>query len=688
MDFFNRIFETSDFPPRWTCGRWTDGHGWLHVLSDLGVWSAYLAIPCVLGFFIIRRKDLPFRGIFILFGLFILACGTTHLMEAILFWWPAYRLAGLIKILTALVSWTTVLALIPITPKVLAMRSPEELSREIAARQEAEAALRHVNLELEEHVRERTAALEKSNAELFDEREWFRTTLASIGDAVITTDTDGRVRSLNAVAERLTGWATADALRQPLAAIFPIVDENDRAVLENPIARCLNEGVVVGLSNHALLIARDGRETPIDDSAAPIRNTDGAITGSVLVFRDVSERRAAHTSLMGLERDLRAQAAQLQDADRRKDEFLATLAHELRNPLAPVRTALHLLRKTDGVGEAARVARETLERQLQHMVRLVDDLLDVSRISRGKLELRKERVDIAAVLQAALETSRPLVESFDHRLHLELPKQPLLLQADQVRLAQVVANLVNNAAKYTDPGGDIWVRAEASHDAILIRVRDSGVGIPAEMTERIFDPFAQVNRTLDRTQGGLGIGLTLVKRLVELHGGTVTVASAGPGQGSEFTVALPLGAVQAPPAANLIAPTPATDSPARRILVVDDNRDAADSLHDVLHLYGHHVTVAYEGETALALADANPPQIVILDLGLPKMSGLEIAESLRRRPWGKAIYIIALTGWGQDSDKQQTLKSGFDLHLVKPIEVETLLDKLNRVENNRATRSN
>ncbi|MEI7686118.1 MAG: ATP-binding protein [Planctomycetota bacterium] len=801
MDFLRLLFDGSDFSPRWFCGRWTAIHGWLHILSDIGVWSAYLAIPFVLGFFIFRKSDLPFRGVFVLFGMFILACGMTHLMEAVIFWWPAYRLLGLIKLITAVVSWTTVLALIPIVPKALAMRSPEELAREIDARQHAEGALRRINAELEQRVAERTAALEKSNTELHYQREWFRTTLASIGDAVITTDTEGRVTSLNAVAERLTAWTGAEALTRPINEIFAVVDERSRETIANPIHECLRKGVVVGLANHALLIGRDQKETPIDDSAAPIRNADGVITGSVLVFRDVSERRAAQDSILEAVTELRTLvelspiaifrsndargddvtgnpaarammrspahgnlsmaaapgsdgaatfaiardgrmlkaaefpmqhalrtgaplrdwelevifpdgeikhivthampffdrqgevrggymiatdvtslqrlAAQLQEADRRKDEFLATLAHELRNPLAPVRNALHILNMTDGVGEAARLARATMERQVHHMVRLVDDLLDVSRISRGKLDLRKIRVDVASVVQIALETSRPLLDLFDHRVHVDMPDEPIWLDADPVRLAQIIANLLNNAAKYTDRGGEIWVRAEATQREAMIAVRDSGVGIPAEMLSRVFDLFAQVDRTLDRTQGGLGIGLRLVKQLVELHGGTVTATSEGLDRGSEFVVRLPRA--DAPVA--LGDPNPRLSSEganvSRRILVVDDNRDAADSLAEILQMCGHRVAVAYEGPTAIALADENPPEIAILDLGIPQMSGHEIGATLRARPWGQAMLLVALTGWGQEADKERTRASGFDLHLVKPVDVDTLLKTIN-----------
>lgn len=296
LEIFTRFFDTTGFLPRWECGTWSSAHGWLHVLSDLGVWSAYVAIPCVLIYFLLRRQDLPFRLIFLLFGAFILACGTTHLMEAAIFWWPAYRLAGAIKLFTAAVSWATVFALVPVVPKVLAMRSPEELQREIDARTKAERALQQANDALEQRIQERTAELVRANSTLRQERERFRTTLSSIGDGVIATDTDSRVTFLNPVAQKLTGWTEEDAVGRRLDEVFHIVNETTRAVVENPTRRALDEGRIVGLANHTVLISRDGTEWPLDDSAAPIRNGSG-VSGAVLVFREISERKRQQEAL-------------------------------------------------------------------------------------------------------------------------------------------------------------------------------------------------------------------------------------------------------------------------------------------------------------------------------------------------------------------------------------------------------
>jgi len=301
LDFLGSLFDASGFPARWRCGAWTPLHGWLHILSDLGVWSAYMAIPAVLGFFVARKKDVPFRGILLLFTAFILACGTTHLMEAVIFWWPAYRLAGVLKLATAVVSWVTVIALVRVTPRMLAMRAPEELEREVAARRAAEAGLHRANADLEERVRERTDQLRRANADLFAERERFRTTLSSIGDAVIATDTAGRVTFLNPVAEVLTGWSADGAAGEALRSVFHIVNETTRNEVENPADRALRNGAIVGLANHTVLIGRDGREHPIDDSAAPIRDAAGGVAGAVLVFRDITERQRTENQVRASE---------------------------------------------------------------------------------------------------------------------------------------------------------------------------------------------------------------------------------------------------------------------------------------------------------------------------------------------------------------------------------------------------
>jgi signal transduction histidine kinase len=374
-----------------------------------------------------------------------------------------------------------------------------------------------------------------------------------------------------------------------------------------------------------------------------------------------------------IEEELRQRVEQLAEMDRRKDEFLATLAHELRNPLAPIRNSLHILRMSGGSGPAAERIYEMMERQVGHMVRLVDDLLEVSRITRGKIELRKERVTLASILHSAVETSRPLIEAARHQLAISLPPEPIMVEADPVRFAQVIANLLNNSAKYTEEGGQIWLTAKPEEGEVIISIRDNGLGIPAQLLPRVFDMFAQVDRTLKRAQGGLGIGLTLARTLVHMHGGRIDAHSEGPGKGSEFIVRLPL----APPEQleTLISPQAATASPKMnpcRVLVVDDNRDAADSLGMVLGFLGADVVAVYEGATALETMRTYRPSIVLLDLGMPGMDGYEVATRIRQDPELRGVTLIALTGWGQEEDRRRTQAAGFDHHLVKPVEAAAL----------------
>jgi PAS domain S-box-containing protein len=495
---------------------------------------------------------------------------------------------------------------------------------------------------------------EKHAREVFRQREWFRVTLASIGDGVIATDPEGRVVFLNGVACDLTGWAPAEAAGQPLDAVFRIVHEETRQPVENPARRVLESGAVVTLANHTLILGKDGTETPVADSAAPIRDERGNILGVVLVFRDVSEGRRAEEALRA--------------ADRHKDEFLALLAHELRNPLAPVRNATAVLR-LEGTPEAGRRwAAEVIERQVGHLTRLVDDLLDVSRIRRGKIRLEKQPVELAAAVAAAVETSRPLIESHRHQLEVRLPPEPLRLEADPIRLAQVLSNLLNNAAKYTPDGGRIRLAVAAEDGSAVIRVTDTGLGIPAEMLGKVFDLFAQVERSLHRAEGGLGLGLALVRRLVEMHGGGVEAHSDGPGKGSEFVVRLPL--LRNPiPAQPRPKPDGDGDGPScRRVLVVDDNRDAAESLAVLLRHAGHEVRTAWDGPAALDLAPGFRPEVVLLDIGLPGMDGYEVARRLRGRPELEHVVLVAVTGYGQDEDRRRSGAAGFAYHLTKPVE--------------------
>jgi PAS domain S-box-containing protein len=769
-------------------------------------------------------------------------------------------------------------------------------------------------------------AMRRTRARATARGELLRVTLGSIGDAVITTDTDGRITYMNEVAQALTGWTHDQAIGQPLEGVFRIINERTRDTVESPATRALREGVVVGLANHTLLVGRDGVERPIDDSAAPIKDEAGSVSGCVLIFRDVSERRrweqdetnrlisartlasivessddaiiskslegviqswnAAAERLFGytaadaigrhislvipedrlaeedhiiaslkagrrvdhfetervrrdgrriqvsltvspirddsgtvvgaskivrdvtqrklaeserqkfvtlvenstdfigicdlnavpifvnraglqmiglesleearnvqvrdfffpedqsrimdeffpqvlerghgeidirfrhfrtgqalwmaykvlkladetgqtvaiatvsqdvterrrLEDDLRKLATDLSEVDRRKNEFLATLAHELRNPLAPLSNVLEVLKRHNTQDDTLRLGFDTMERQLAQLVRLVDDLLDLNRITHNRIELRRSQVELGSVIRQAIQASQPLAEAAGHQIEVIPSPDPIHLHADPVRLTQVFGNLLNNSCKYTMPGGKIQVRTERDGDQAVITVQDTGIGIPRDKLDSIFDMFTQVDRSLERSQGGLGIGLTLVRRLVELHGGSAEARSAGEGQGSEFVVRLPIAigagdtAVSAPSAAHG-ARLP------RRILIVDDNEDSAESLALLLEMTGHETHTAHDGETALHNAEKLRPHVMLLDIGLPTLNGHEVCRRIRQQSWGQQMVLIALTGWGQEEDRRRSEEAGFDGHLVKPVNhsrLAALLDSLAR----------
>jgi PAS domain S-box-containing protein len=509
-----------------------------------------------------------------------------------------------------------------------------------------------------ESMRAARRRAEEAADEAIRQREQLRTTLACIGDAVIVTDREGRLTMMNRVAEALTGWTAADAVGQPLESAFHITNEHSGQPVENPVRRALREGAIVGLANHTQLTAKDGSRRPIDDSAAPIVGPQGEIVGVVLIFRDVTQRRRDEQALV--------------DADRRKDEFLATLAHELRNPLAPVRMAVEILRAPASDAALHARAREILDRQVDHLVRLVDDLLDLSRITRGKIDLRPEPVELGEIAARGVEIAKPLLDARGHELSVSLPETPIVLFADPLRLAQVVGNLLTNAAKYTESGGRIWITGAREGGEAVLRVRDTGIGIPAELLPRVFDLFMQAAPPGAAVQSGLGIGLSLVKKLVEISGGSVTAHSAGLGHGSEFVVRLPIQTATqpvSPPQDDESRPRPVLPRtvPPRRVLVVDDNTDAAETLATLLRLDGHETRVCHDGPTALDAAAQFAPEVVFLDIGMPEMDGIEVARRLRQSP-GNGVLLVAVTGWGQPSDRLRTSEAGFNHHLVKPVE--------------------
>jgi PAS domain S-box-containing protein len=668
-------------------------------------------------------------------------------------------------------------------------------------------------------------------AELSLAREWFQIALRSIGDAVIATDPEGNINLLNPIAEQLTGWKAEDALGRPLEDVFKIIREGSRETVESPVRQVLRSGSIVGLANHTLLLRPDGSEIAIDDSASPIRASNDELAGVILVFRDVSPKRAdearaaflarateelnssldyretlatvarlavpamadwcavdiqedgtltrlavAHVdpekverlrelerrypadpeapngvhhilrtgesemieeiprevleaqardeehkgaifelglgSYIGVplkrlgepfgvitlvmaeskrrygEKDL-AVAQTLADraslavenarlyrdamgareiaeaASRTKDEFLAMLGHELRNPLAPIRSALELMSSRPGDGHDREVA--IIQRQTDHLVRLVDDLLDVARITHGRLELERRPAAISEIIERALEVTWPPGAHATHQLHVEIPVD-FSIECDFVRLSQVVANLVHNSIKYTSRGGNIWILAKSDNKHATITVRDDGMGIDPATLDQVFQRFVQAPQALDRAQGGLGLGLSIVQGIVSAHGGRVSARSDGLGQGTEVTVELPLGRISIPPQ---MERAKKTVTPAR-ILIVDDNRDACELLAALLELEGHAVSTAFDGPSALSVADREKPEVALLDVGLPGMSGYELGQRLRSLPGLEDIRIVAVTGYGRPQDHERSQRESFLAHLVKPIDLDSL----------------
>jgi PAS domain S-box-containing protein len=500
----------------------------------------------------------------------------------------------------------------------------------------------------------------------------------------------------------LLGYTLDELQSRPgLALIHP----DDRFALQSALSRA---GAGADVRGEARVIAKDGHLVHVEYSAHPERREDGTLSGVIGAFRNVTVQREQQVALaeerqrllvdiqkrQEVESELRqakdeaerraneaeeARAA-LKDRERRlqyeaqlKDEFLATLAHELRNPLAPLRNVSEILR-LEVLSDTARQATGVMNRQIAQLVRLIDDLMDVSRITRGHLTLQRETIDLRTIIESAVETAQPQLTGAGVSLSTEIPPQPCLLDVDATRISQIFLNLLTNAAKFTPAGGRIWLTVRPHSERVSVVVRDSGIGIAPEDQDRVFGMFVQLNRDMRRSQTGLGIGLTLVKQMAEMHGGTVAVWSEGLGQGSEFTVTLPLVpvAVHTGPKEEI---SPA-QRPSWKILVADDSQDGADSLAFLLRAAGHVVTTAYDGRTAIRMAEQERPDVVLLDIGMPEVSGYDVARAIRREAWGRNMRLIALTGWGQAEHRRRSLEVGFDEHLVKPVELDVLEDVL------------
>ena len=498
------------------------------------------------------------------------------------------------------------------------------------------------------------------------EREKFVTLIENSTDFIGMCDLDGVPFFVNRAGLKMIGLDDIEqARRMPVASFFFPEDQDHMMHEFFPSVLQTGHGEIEVRFRHF----KTGAARWMAYKVLTLPGADGRPTAFATVSQDVTERRR-------LEDDLRRVAAELSDADRRKNEFLAMLAHELRNPLAPISNAVRALSLGRRDETAVDSASEMLERQVGQIIRLVDDLLDVGRISRGKIALRPERIELTRIIDQAVEASRAQYRSMDQELTVHLPSEPVYLHADPTRLAQIVGNLLNNAHKFTDVGGRISVAVERQGAEVVIRVTDTGVGIAAEHLAGIFDMFTQVESSLDRSRTGLGIGLTLVKTLVEMHGGTVKAHSEGPGRGSEFVVRLPvlLGAPESPPVA---APhLEAASLIRRRVLIVDDNRDAAEWLATLLSLSGHETHVALDGEQAVKAAERLLPDAILLDIGLPRVDGYEVCRRIRQQPWGRDLMIVALTGWGQEEDRQKSREAGFNTHLVKPVHDDVILSLL------------
>ncbi|HVW00675.1 MAG TPA: ATP-binding protein [Planctomycetaceae bacterium] len=511
-------------------------------------------------------------------------------------------------------------------------------ARELLARVSA-------HLQMARLRREAAAALRQSEAN-------YRALAESMPFIVWQTNAAGALEYTNSYCFDYTGL-TADEFREHgwMSAIHP----EDSANVVSRWEQAFESGVPLDIE-FRLRRAADREYRWFRAVGSPVLDSAGRVQRWVGAGIDIHDKRLAEESL--------------READRKKDEFIATLAHELRNPLAPLRNGLQIIRMSRESAHPIESTWSMMDRQLEQLVRLVDDLLDVSRITRGKIELRRERTTLARIIQQSVETSRPVIDASGHSLTLELPHREIFVEADVTRMAQVFSNLLNNAAKYTEPGGKIRLKVDSIGDRAVISVNDTGIGIPPSMLPHVFEMFTRVDRNFERAQGGLGIGLSIVKRLVEMHDGNIEARSEGDGLGSEFIVRLPLGAAASPARDN--GDDGGETAARRRILVVDDNRDAATSLALLLKLLGHEVQIAHDGVEGLEKAESFRPDVILLDIGMPRLNGYETARLIREKPWGGAVELIALTGWGQEDDRRKSHEAGFNTHLVKPVDVATL----------------
>lgn len=505
---------------------------------------------------------------------------------------------------------------------------------------------------------------------LRESEERHRLILESVKDyAIITLNLDGLVSSWNKGAERVLGYHELEILGRPGAMIF--TPEDTRHGMPE---RELSRAAIQGRSEDERWHVRKGGERFWGSGIVrPLLDESGSLRGFVKVMHDMTERKHAEETL--------------KEADRRKDDFLAMLAHELRNPLSAINNAIQLARRS-GRAEHLEWAKDVIGQQVGHLARLIDDLLDVSRITRGKIQLQCKRQDPVAIIRSAIEAARPTVESRRHGLNVSITPELPAVEADATRLEQILVNLLTNAAKYTEVGGSIALSAEPEGSELVIKIRDDGVGITAEMLPRVFEPFVQVEQTIDRSQGGLGIGLTLARTLAEMHGGTLEASSAGLGHGSEFILRLPRADAQVVGEVDTMTTAAPMSRSAPRVLIVDDNVDSARGLENLLAILGYDVRTALDGKSALEVAQTHQPEVVLLDIGLPGMDGYEVACRIRRNERLREALLIAITGYGQEDDRRRSFEAGFDHHFIKPIDFDALLALLELPEPSASPTSN
>jgi PAS domain S-box-containing protein len=496
-----------------------------------------------------------------------------------------------------------------------------------------------------------------------------QSTFEQASEAILVCDNQGRI---SRASHRATMLAGQYPVGKPFADVFPLeLGPSVRVRFRDPTSG--SRASLYDLANvetdsprEASVVRCDGTRIYLLFSCRQLQSEkDFEQIGYTVALTDITARKR-------LEEELKQRMEELKVVDRRKDDFLATLAHELRNPLAPIRNAAAILQRMHVSDPELQWCRDIIDQQVSQISRLLDDLLDLSRITRDRLELRKERIEFARIVQEAIDISRPLIEQYEHDLDISVPSEPIFVVADEVRLTQVLSNLLNNAAKYTDQGGKIWLTAERQGLDLIIRVKDTGIGIPEDKLNEVFEMFSQLQRSLEQTRQGLGVGLTLVKRLVEMHGGSIAVRSEGPGKGTEFLLRLPIIVD------HVLETTAAIDNDdvhAKaffRILVADDHVHSNESLTKILQLMGHEIQSAFDGEEAFRVAEQFAPRVALLDIGMPKLNGYDLCRRIREQPWGKKMILVALTGWGGERDRQRGLEAGFDGHLTKPVPPEQL----------------